>query len=528
MMRTFHTITAAAIVAVLSTPAPAAENAEAAAEAAVFKMREVRVFSEAFSKRQPNAAYRLVMGQYAQCETEPSEKVKAYPELKSKKPLYGAVTFAREISRPGSGVEYYFVIDESGGPPPGDEGGDAVDTAVDETPAAEGRSLLESLVTALSGEEEPSRPSMARLMGTYDRLYFDLNRDLDLTNDPVLGPMKGPPAKALPQRSVEQWSVFDHLRVPFDHGAEAGTRPFELLPRLEVSEYEDVEYAMMYFASTVARRGDIRIGSRRYDAVLGQPFLISGRFDLPYTALYLTPLEPNRQPERWSGAEELGGMRKVDGVWYTISSTLIGDCLIVSPYEGEIGVLEMGPGGTDIEDVTVSGSLRSKQTAVPLGTFSDESRMMEEKKSCRLPVGDYMPNMVWIQYGRLRLFVSHNYHSDGQPMDRERSHVYGIKIRKDKPFVWDFSNTPEVMFATPAKDATFTPGDEIEVKAVLTDPVLDFMIRGLDDTSRKEQHTAEYGDGPTSTYERNVSLDPIVTITNSRGEQLGQGKMPFG
>ena len=35
-------------------------------------------------------------------------------------------------------------------------------------------------------------------------------------------------------------------------------------------------------------------------------------------------------------------------------------------------------------------------------------------------------------------------------VDRE-SWVHGIKIRKDKPFVWDFSTPPDVMFAGPAK-----------------------------------------------------------------------------
>ncbi len=77
-----------------------------------------------------------------------------------------------------------------------------------------------------------------------------------------------------------------------------------------------------------------------------------------------------------------------------------------------------------------------------------------------------------------------------------RTRTYGIKIRKDEPFVLDFSNKPEVLFASPAKDKTFKPGEEISVKAVLVDPVLDIMIRRLNDTTRKKKETIKYGDGP--------------------------------
>ena len=148
---------------------------------------------------------------------------------------------------------------------------------------------------------------------------------------------------------------------------------------------------------------------------------------------------------------------------------------------------------------------------------------------CRLPVGDYIPNYVTIEYGHLRLNLSQNYHSDGKRQDINRSAwAYGIKIRKDETFVWDFSDPPEVMFASPAKDQTYKRGDQITVAAVLIDPKLTTMIRGLTDADRKETKTIDLGGGQTSTYESDASLDPAVTITNAAGKQIAEGPMPFG
>ena len=144
-------------------------------------------------------------------------------------------------------------------------------------------------------------------------------------------------------------------------------------------------------------------------------------------------------------------------------------------------------------------------------------------------MGDYLPSYLSVEYGRLQIALSDNYHSDGRPRDMERHRTYKIKIRKDKPFVLDFSNKPEVLFASPAKDQTFKPGDEIRVAAVLVDPALDMMIRRLEDTKRKQKETLKVPDGQgNDSYERPLSLDPIVTITDSSGKKVSEGKMPFG
>jgi hypothetical protein len=136
-------------------------------------------------------------------------------------------------------------------------------------------------------------------------------------------------------------------------------------------------------------------------------------------------------------------------------------------------------------------------------------------------VGDYTADLLYVYYGSLRIELSHNYHSDGKPRDSERDRKFAVAIRKDRPFTLDFSNKPDVMFASPAKDQTFHPGDTVSVKAVLVDPGLDLMIRELNDTRKKDKKGANPG-------ARDKSLDPLVTITDSSGKTVSEGPMPFG
>ncbi|MHC4402784.1 MAG: hypothetical protein ACYTG0_24235 [Planctomycetota bacterium] len=446
----------------------------------VFEMEEVSVFSLSES----GDVDALLRGQGVKCETEPSPAVKAYPKLRSERPLYGTVALDRNLAFRDThpGIEFHFVVDESGAPQSDGEGH--------------------------SGAAK------------YDRLYFDVNRDLDLTNDPVLKPMRYIRFEAVPRWRAEHNVVFNPLTVKFDHGQDLGTRPFSIVPRLVINKREATAY--LVFTAMTARQGRIRIGSREYDAVLGQPHMISGRFDRPYTALYLTPVDPEEQRESWWGADQLCAIRKIDDQHYTTSTTPLGDKIVVAPYRGDLGVLRIAVGGKSAHKLTVAGSIRSTSAVVGVGEFPESCwRRAAGASEQRLPVGDYTLEYVLIVYGRLRIEVSNNYHAHGHRLARlGRPTVHGIRIRKGKPFVWDFSNEPEVMFTSPASKETHHPGDEIVVKAVLTDPVLDVMIRGLRRTDVKEGNAFE-----DFTRSR---LDPIVTITNSLGEQVAKGKMPFG
>ena len=160
--------------------------------------------------------------------------------------------------------------------------------------------------------------------------------------------------------------------------------------------------------------------------------------------------------------------------------------------------------------------MEAQNLAVPVGNLKADG-WPETIRSCQLPVGDYFPTYLSLDFGRLRLAVSQTYHSDGKPRDRAgRAPVYGIKIRKDKPFVLGFANKPDVLFALPAKDHRVKLGDTLEVKAVLVDSEFDVMIRRISDTTRKDREGAD------------LSLDPTVTVARANGEKVAEGVMPFG
>jgi hypothetical protein len=194
-----------------------------------------------------------------------------------------------------------------------------------------------------------------------------------------------------------------------------------------------------------------------------------------------------------------------------------------------MGVLRLSAGDRNFDEVTMRGHMNSKTYAVPVGDVggSTEYGEFEACRECRLPVGDYMPSWVTFNYGNLRLFVSESYHSDGKPRDSTRQRHYAIQIREDKPFVFDFSHEPNVLFALPGKDAEFKPGDKVEVKPVLYVRALDMMIRRVNDTDEKVEKTHTSGDR-TRTYKTDKSLDPTVVIKNSQGEVMAEGTAPFG
>jgi hypothetical protein len=403
-------------------------------------------------------------------KTVPHPEVTAYPELKSTRPLYGAIEFGKDPGKSDSPTAYHFLVDESQGTGKG-----------------------------------------------YDRFYFDVNRDRDLTNDPVLVPHQNPPQLARWNKCI----VFPPMRLPFDFGPDDGTRSVEIEPRLD----NVPDQPMMLFVATEARKGRIQIGRHRFEAFLAQPWIITARYDVPGTELYMTPtwfLETG-VGHGWVGEESLSSFQLVDGRLFQISATPTGDLLKVRRYRGEMGVLRIAPGNRKLAEVGMSGSLSSATTIVPIGRAPFLGSNLNKVQECQIPVGDYCPNMLGVRYGRLAISLSNNYHLDGQPYGAIEEPRYGIAIRKDRPFVLDFSNRPEVMFASPAKDQTFKPGDKVEVEAVLVDPVQNAMIRNLRDTSRKMVRKS--GD---QTYEMDLSLDPTVTILDASGKTVAEGKMPFG
>lgn len=399
-----------------------------------------------------------------------------YPDFKSETPLYGQVHFQSVAGNAGSSPTFFLALDHS-----------------------EGKADV------------------------YDLLYFDENADRNLTNDPPHRARQDlPEALARKSLSIREQVWFEPVKLTFDFGP-AGPHPVEMMPRLWVYTSGS---KMLNFVPTTVRTGTFAIAGNTYRAFLGYQHWISGRLDQPGTALLLAP--ESGAPSMWWGADELRATHLLGRRYYRFSCTPVGDQLFARPYDGKLGVFEVGAGGRDVEKLEMDGSLYSKETAVAVGNTVGKE-WPEPTRRCEIPVGDYYPAIMHISLDSIRLTVSNNYHTDarGRPPDR-RETVAGITIREDKPYVLDFSNKPAVVFEQPKEDRRIRPGEELKVEAVLVDPILDIMIRGLDDTSATVKETYKDPDGTERTLQRPKSLDPKVVIKRANGEIVAEGIMPFG
>ena len=439
-----------------------------------FDLREVSVFDLS-----DEVSPYFLRGQTNFCEHPASRgRPGQYPHFKSAQPIHGMISFAgRTVGQSPPPMYYHLAIDESAGTAAG-----------------------------------------------YDRLYFDRNGDGDLADERPLMPLKDPPKAALRQySSTEQQVCFESFEMTFDFGP-AGKHAVQIMARLIAYKRSP----QLTFFPTKVRRGKIQIGDAQYDAVLGHSSSVGERFDQGRVTFRLDPEGTTERSPYWWGADELNSMHVIGGKHYGFATTPTGDKLIVRPYTGKLGVFEAGAGGRDIKEVTTRGSLGSEHTSVAVGGELEQG-WPKPARSCRVPVGDYLPKNLRITLGRLSVFISDNYHADGQPRASiSRAKVYGIKIREDKPYIFDLANKPDVLFATPAKDKRVKLGEDLTVKAVLIDPELDIMIRGIDDTTRKEKKEYTTPDGQKQSYEINLSLDPKVVITRADGQQVAEGIMPFG
>lgn len=507
-------------------PAMAAEKSETAAQPAVFEMREISTLEKNDLVRDGG----LTRGAYAACSETPDKQVKAYPKLTSPHPLYGVLRYNCDFAA-GKADEIHFVLDASG------EASDVSNEDASKTDAAKDEAGKDA-----AGKDEADKNKTKKTaapgnkLSRYDRLYIDVNHDLDLTNDPVIKPMSNPPWQALPSWQVDERQAFEAFDLPIDYGPEVGSRPLRILPWLTVSKNADDGMVLntMHFVVTTARQGRLRIGDREFDAVLGQPYGISGRLDGGRTYLYLKPSDgkPPLEDGGFAG-EVLGTLHQIDDVFYTTTATPLGDKITVAPYQGDWGVLRVGAGGRGFEKMGLRGSVNSLSMSVSLKRRSptdgkDDRPEPDCAREFLLPVGDYLPGYITVRYDNLRIDVSDNYHADGQVQNFLRPRKYFMHIQKGKPFTLDFTSKPEVLFASPAKDTTVKLGGEVNVKAVLIDPKHDIMIRELIDTSRKKKETVKQPDGTERSVERDWSLDPTVTITNSRGQTVAEGTLPFG
>jgi hypothetical protein len=424
-------------------------------DAAAFDLKEISAFDA------PDAVKtRLIFGVYVECRTKPETNAGRYPAFQSDKPLYGSFHVGGASTEANAGYHYRFAMDESAGTGRG-----------------------------------------------YDRMYLDMNLNEDLTDDGFCRPMRDVPEKALLEVGDSGMQVcFEPVKVRIAP-ADDPSKQLEVMPRFW-SYASDRQYAAL--VTTRAHAGTIKIGGDKFDVVLGHSCSIPGWFDHPDTGLYLFAAngENDRSASSWYGGDRLMAMHRPGGTYYRLAATPSGDTLFVWPYQGPFGVLELKAGGRNIQSLSFSGSLSSKDATVDL-TDSLGGQTASRSSSYRLPVGDYSASLLSVSYGTLNLVMLRNRHADGLVGGRPQQGppIYAIQIREDRPFVLDFSGKPQVVFASPARNHRLKPGEELDVKAVLVDPSLDIMFRRIG---------------------RDDSLNPRVVVKRTNGEIVAEGVMPFG
>jgi hypothetical protein len=416
-------------------------------------------------------------GRYAWPKDEPFKEVIQYPDLHTDKPLYGKLPVYSDSWNVSKTL--YWVIDESAGP---------------------GKS--------------------------YDTFFVDLNNDLDISNDKPLTVQKSPPKGAiLKQEYMKQQTCFSTFTLEFNNDNN-NSHSIEVMPRL----WFDKDSPRLNLVPTTVRRGRFNLAGKKFDVYLGYDSVRNNLND-PLCSFFLVNKNDPETPATWEGAGALMAMHRIGSSLYQFSATTRGDKVTATKYEGDFGTLEFGAGNRDFKNLRIikGAVFSSDHHGLEIGGGINEVGAKRPSYSCQLPTGDYTLSYTTTQYGPLSISISHNYHSEGQRMAKIRPKlafeewIYGIKIRKDRPFVLDFSNEPDVLFVEPTKAQRFKTGEEVKVMAVLIDPVLDIMIRHI----RKMMDTYD-SDGKKRRNQKLTSLDPKVVITRSNGEKVAEGIMPFG
>jgi hypothetical protein len=269
---------------------------------------------------------------------------------------------------------------------------------------------------------------------------------------------------------------------------------------------------------------DIKQGSI---TLAGHPFaVLLGKW--PDHEFYLYDVEKKFGPD-WSGSWSLHSYHKIDDAFYQFITVDRGRKIAARPYKGQLGVIKVGKGRRELEKVEFNGSVRQAGWALaPIGTIQEYG--IGPVPECEIPVGDYTAHIIHLMYDNLAIEISNNYYTNAQGVRNGEDIVYGMKVRRDTPCVIDFSNEPKVIFDEPTADQTsFRRGAEIKFAAVLIDPKLDIMIRGLHDTSVKVDKEYKDANGKViDTAKVDKPLDPKVVIARADGGMIAEGVMPFG
>ena len=463
-------------------------------EAKTFDLEVVDIFTPPKNEEEENALRDGRRGMVIYTKPDRTEGAK-YPKFHFAEPRFGTLKLGRNDLEPGSEVPIAIAVDVQ------DEAGEG-----------------------------------------YDLFYVDRNGNQDLTDDEPLVERTftndEEKKNYLPPYFEKEHKVivFEPIQLSW-----AGTKPS---PDYQIhafaitgtytpkgaKENETKRFATLCFRYPTLRVGTIKIAQHEYKITLTNLGLSPNFANAP--CIEYQSATKDTPPIYWWGARTLNAAHLVDGHYYTMKLSADSKKLTVSPYTGKLGTLRPGLGGRSLEKseskkVLISGGLNGKPHCAAIGNYSTKGYNCDKVSEMQLPVGDYSPALIDVDMGDITLHISNNYHQDGKPRSVPPT-IFAIKIREDKPYVFDLSNTPEVLFVQPAKQTTVARGEMLQVKPVLIDPVLGIMFRDMKDHTQQVDRTFEDSDNKRITYKESKSLEPLIEITNSKGEVVNSGTAEYG
>lgn len=272
----------------------------------------------------------------------------AFKRIVKKEPEYKSDSPFRLVAKLGA-WEYAFVLDAAGPEPKPDkkvEQADAKKTEEEEKPSDEENAEAEKK------EEKKPAPKPVE----YNRLYFDFNRNGDLTDDP---PVEADAVNRNAARATYVYFQFPRIDVTLGEGDEKYDYSFKLMGYTNVAK--DFAHASIRLQSAAYREGEIALDGKKHRVALID-FNGNGRFDDEIVfppnvslssgqlyfqtgdmllvdpdsdggAVYDSPYDPTSGDYR----HFISKMVQIDGRFYDLKVSVGGDKLTLTPSTAALG-----------------------------------------------------------------------------------------------------------------------------------------------------------------------------------------------
>ena len=280
----------------------------------------------------------------------------AFKRIVKKEPKYQSEQPFRGVLKLGS-QEYAFALDAVAPPDAKAAKPDAKDKAAKPStkPAAIAGALspLGNLLGALAGVQPAAGPATAVKAFSYNRLYFDFNRNGDLTDDKIVEATADSNRSVPVSSAAMSYSRFEFPRVDVTIDVEGSKLDYSFY--LEGYAYCSSEFGSVSVRadSAICREGDITLDGKRHHLVL-LDFNSNGRFDdqskipenirLASGQLYreqgdMLLVDPKTNPTTFESPYdptlsdcryEVAKMIPIDGRWYDLKISPTGDKLTLT------------------------------------------------------------------------------------------------------------------------------------------------------------------------------------------------------